>query len=236
MTTICKRPVKQVTRRCADHHSFKIAALTPCLSFGSNCEPLGRCEADVRNQGSIVAFYGMDQIFADMFPSTQIPYPVIVARFCGAIFFGGLIGFEREAQDKAAGLRTHILISLAAAVFAIISIESVHMPGLSDDQVRIDPLRVVEAVTAGVAFLAAGTIVLSGGQVRGLTTGAGMWLAGAIGLALGFGHWLIAAFALAAGLTVLYAVAKAQEALWRKTPQRKTLTAKKADKNGKSGD
>lgn len=155
----------------------------------------------------------MNQIFADMFPATQIPYPIIFARFCGAIFFGGLIGFEREARDKAAGLRTHILISLAAAVFAIISIESVHMPGLSDEQVQIDPLRVVEAVTAGVAFLAAGTIVLSGGHVRGLTTGAGMWLAGAIGLALGFGHWLIAAFALAAGLTVLYAVAKVQEAL-----------------------
>jgi putative Mg2+ transporter-C (MgtC) family protein len=154
----------------------------------------------------------MDQVFADIFPATQIPYPVIIARFCGAIFFGGLIGFEREARDKAAGLRTHILISLAAAVFAIISIESVHMPGLSDAQVRIDPLRVVEAVTAGVAFLAAGTIVLSQGEVRGLTTGAGMWLAGAIGLALGFGHWLIAAFALSAGLTVLYAVGKLENA------------------------
>ena len=164
------------------------------------------------NQVFAGAFCGMDQILADIFPATQIPYTVIIARFCGAIFFGGLIGFEREAQDKAAGLRTHILISLASAVFAIISIESVHMPGLSDAQVRIDPLRVVEAVTAGVAFLAAGTIILSQGEVRGLTTGAGMWLAGAIGLALGFGHWLIAAFALAAGLTVLYAVGKLENA------------------------
>ena len=138
----------------------------------------------------------MDQIIADIFPVTQIPYSVIIARFCGAIFFGGLIGFEREARDKAAGLRTHILISLA-----------------SDEQVRIDPLRVVEAVTAGVAFLAAGTIVLSRGEVRGLTTGAGMWLAGAIGLALGFGHWLIAIFALTAGLTVLYAVGRLQAAV-----------------------
>lgn len=170
----------------------------------------------------------MDQIFAEIFPTTQISYPVIFARFCGAIFFGGLIGFEREARDKAAGLRTHILISLAAAVFAIISIESVHMPGLSDDQVRIDPLRVVEAVTAGVAFLAAGTIVLSGGEVRGLTTGAGMWLAGAIGLALGFGHWLIAAFALAAGLTVLFAVGKVQAAVKAKpvTPDKQKVAAK----------
>jgi putative Mg2+ transporter-C (MgtC) family protein len=173
----------------------------------------------------------MDQILADMFPTTQIPYPVIVARFCGAIFFGGLIGFEREAQDKAAGLRTHILISLASAVFAIISIESVHMPGLSDEQVRIDPLRVVEAVTAGVAFLAAGTIVLSRGEVRGLTTGAGMWLAGAIGLALGFGHWLIAAFALAAGLTVLFAVAKLEVAFRSKpiAPEREAMAAEESN-------
>lgn len=174
----------------------------------------------------------MDQIFADMFPATQIPYPVIVARFCGAIFFGGLIGFEREAQDKAAGLRTHILISLASAVFAIISIESVHMPGLSDEQVQIDPLRVVEAVTAGVAFLAAGTIVLSRGEVRGLTTGAGMWLAGAIGLALGFGHWLIAAFALTAGLTVLYAVGRL-ESLYksrRSMPERRAVERKDQDR------
>lgn len=173
----------------------------------------------------------MDQIFADMFPTTQIPYPVIVARFCGAIFFGGLIGFEREAQDKAAGLRTHILISLAAAVFAIISIESVHMPGLSDEQVRIDPLRVVEAVTAGVAFLAAGTIVLSQGEVRGLTTGAGMWLAGAIGLALGFGHWLIAAFALAAGLTVLYAVGRLENIYKSRSPQPEPKPVQGKDKN-----
>ncbi|MDO9415095.1 MgtC/SapB family protein [Pararhizobium sp.] len=163
----------------------------------------------------------MDQIAAEIFPATQIPYPIIFARFCGAIFFGALIGIEREARDRPAGLRTHILISLAAAVFSIISIESVHMPGLSDSQVQIDPLRVVEAVTAGVAFLAAGTIFLSKGEVQGLTTGAGMWLAGAIGLALGFGHWMIAAFALIAGLTVLFAVGKLAIAMkWKDKPDR----------------
>ncbi|MDQ0320241.1 putative Mg2+ transporter-C (MgtC) family protein [Pararhizobium capsulatum DSM 1112] len=161
----------------------------------------------------------MDAILADIFPETQISYPVMIARFCGALFFGAVIGFEREARDKAAGLRTHMLISLAACLFAVISIESVHMPGLSDEQVRIDPLRVVEAVTAGVAFLAAGTIVLSKGEVRGLTTGAGMWLAGAIGLALGFGHWLIAAFAVTAGIVVLFLVARIQHA-WRVADKR----------------
>lgn len=155
----------------------------------------------------------MDQIAAEIFPSTQISYPIIFARFLGAVLLGALIGFEREAQDRPAGLRTHILISLAAAVFAIISIESVHMPGLSDEQVRIDPLRVVEAVTAGVAFLAAGTIFLSKGEVHGLTTGAGMWLSGAIGLSVGFGHWVIAAAAALAGLAVLAVIRRFEIAL-----------------------
>lgn len=145
----------------------------------------------------------MEQIYADIFPETQISYPVIFARFVGAMLFGAVLGIDREKKERPAGLKTHILVSLAAAVFSIISIESVHMPGLSDSQVRIDPLRVVEAVTAGVAFLAAGTIVLSRGRVQGLTTGASLWLAGAIGLALGFGHWLIALFAVGAAFVVL---------------------------------
>ena len=55
----------------------------------------------------------------------------------------------------------------------------------------MDPVRLIEAVTAGIAFLAAGMIVLSRGRVRNLTTGAGLWLAGAIGLAIGNGQWLI---------------------------------------------
>ncbi len=155
----------------------------------------------------------MDQIIADLYHETQTPYPVIFARLVAAILLGGLIGWEREAHDRPAGLRTHILVCLAAALFAIISIESVHMAGFSDPQVRIDPLRVIEAVTAGVAFLAAGTIVYSRGRVNGLTTGAGMWMAGGIGLALGFGHWFIAIFATFACLAVLLVVARMQKRL-----------------------
>lgn len=151
----------------------------------------------------------MDLVLADIFPESRIHYPVIFARLTGAIILGGLIGFEREARDHPAGFRTHILISLAAALFAIISIEAVHMPGFADDQqVRIDPLRVIEAVTAGVAFLAAGMIVFARGRVKGLTTGAGMWLSGAIGLSMGFGYWPVAFFATIAAVCVLYAFGK----------------------------
>ena len=119
-----------------------------------------------------------------------------------------LRAMEREYRDHAAGLRTHILVALAACVFAILSIESVHMAGFSDDQVRIDPLRVIEAVTSGVAFLAAGMIVFSRGEVRGLTTGAGMWLAGAVGLSVGLGYWFVAVVATVACFVVLFILAK----------------------------
>lgn len=150
----------------------------------------------------------MDQILADLFPPTQVPYPVIFVRMVGAILLGAVIGAEREYQDHPAGLRTHILVALAACVFAILSIESVHMAGFADDQVRIDPLRVIEAVTAGVAFLAAGMIVFSRGEVKGLTTGAGMWLAGSVGLSVGLGYWFIAAVATGACFIVLFILAR----------------------------
>lgn len=148
----------------------------------------------------------MDAILADMFPASRIGYPVIFARFVGAILLGGIIGFEREAKNRPAGLKTHIMVALAAAVFSIISIEAIHTAALASDNFKPDPLRVIEAVTAGVAFLAAGTIVLSRGEIHGITTGASLWLAGAIGLCLGFGHWVIGFAAVVAGIAILFFV------------------------------
>lgn len=148
----------------------------------------------------------MDQIAAELFPPSQVPYPVIFARILGALLMGAVIGFEREAKARPAGLKTHMMVCLAACTFAIISLESVRLGGFFDERVRIDPLRVVEAVTAGVAFLAAGTIVLSRGEVQGLTTGASLWLAGAIGLSVGFGHWLVAGLAVISAFSVLYVI------------------------------
>jgi putative Mg2+ transporter-C (MgtC) family protein len=148
-------------------------------------------------------WFRMDQITAELFPPSQVPYPIILARILGALLMGAVIGFEREAKARPAGLKTHMLVSLAACTFSIVSLESVRLGDFVDDRVRIDPLRVVEAVTAGVAFLAAGTIVLSRGEVHGITTGASLWLAGAIGLSVGFGHWIVAAIAVGSAFTVL---------------------------------
>ncbi|WP_422001700.1 MgtC/SapB family protein [Reyranella sp.] len=125
---------------------------------------------------------------------TWLDFSVIATRLLFAALLGAAIGFEREWRNRPAGLRTHVLVCVAAATFAVLAIEIVHAPVFDREGIRTDPLRLVEAVTAGVAFLAAGTIVLTRGQVHGLTTGAGMWLAGAVGLACGLGLWQIAAF------------------------------------------
>ncbi|WP_099865030.1 MgtC/SapB family protein [Pararhizobium haloflavum] len=145
----------------------------------------------------------MDSIIADITQTTYLPAPVVWARLFGALLFGAIIGFEREMKSRPAGLRTHALVSTAAAAFALLATEVIHSDSLGDNEVRIDPLRVIEAVTAGVAFLAAGFIVFAKGEVKGLTTGAGVWLAAAIGLSIGFGYWMIAVPAAVLGVLVL---------------------------------
>lgn len=123
---------------------------------------------------------------------TFLSFPVIAARLLFAALLGALIGFEREWRARPAGLRTHILICVAAATFGILTVEISHSTAFVGSDVQVDPVRAVEAVTAGVAFLAAGSILFTRGTVQGLTTGAGMWLAGAVGLSCGFGLWQIA--------------------------------------------
>lgn len=130
-----------------------------------------------------------------------VPLPILAVRLLGAVVLCGLIGVEREAHRQAAGLRTHILVGLAACLYALITTEIV--AGAEGELTRVDPLRIVEAVTGGVAFLAAGMIVFHNGQVRGLTTGAGMWLAAAVGLCTGLGMWVMAVAATGLSLVVM---------------------------------
>ena len=95
----------------------------------------------------------LDPYFAT---DTALPLSVIVMRLLIAMLCGGAIGFERERKNRAAGLRTHILVCLSSAIVAILTIEIAHHSAFQADSVRIDPLRLIEAITAGVAFLAAG--------------------------------------------------------------------------------
>ncbi|CUH76443.1 MgtC/SapB family protein [Tropicibacter naphthalenivorans] len=132
-----------------------------------------------------------------------VPAPVAFARLLIAIGLAAVIGLEREMRREPAGLRTHILVSVAACLFVMIGQELSAIDFGGAGEQRQDPLRMIEAVTAGVAFLSAGGIFASGGHHRGLTTGASLWMCGAIGLGCGAGNTVLAAMATAIVLTVL---------------------------------
>lgn len=126
------------------------------------------------------------------FVQTYLPQHIIAIRLLIAAVLGAMIGFEREWNTAEAGLRTHILVGVAAALFTILAFEIYRGSDPGGGGSRADPIRAVEAVTAGIAFLGAGAIFRSGRNVQGLTTGAGMWLAGAVGVATALGYYLVA--------------------------------------------
>lgn len=96
-----------------------------------------------------------------------------------------------------------MLTGLAAALFTVIAFEIFHTIRALEGTTNGDPIRIIEAVTTGVAFLAAGAIIRTRGEVKGLTTGAGMWLAGALGVACGAGYYLLAVIATAMAMIIL---------------------------------
>lgn len=106
----------------------------------------------------------------------------VSVRLLLAATLGGLLGYEREYKGKAAGLRTHMLVSLGAALFVLVPLEA----GVSLTEVT----RVMQGIITGIGFLGAGTILKgsSAQDVKGLTTAAGIWLTAAIGIATGLGH------------------------------------------------
>jgi putative Mg2+ transporter-C (MgtC) family protein len=136
-------------------------------------------------------------------PLETVPLATGLVRLGGALLLGAVIGLERELHDRPAGLRTHMMIALAAALFTLVGFELVAVQTEKEGALRYDPLRLIEAVTSGVAFLAAGSIIARGTTVKGITTGASMWLAGAIGLACGAGNLVLAAIATGLALAIL---------------------------------
>jgi putative Mg2+ transporter-C (MgtC) family protein len=108
-----------------------------------------------------------------------------IGRTAAAAGLGGLIGLERELDEKAAGLRTHMLVSIGAALFTMVGAY-----GFEDfSQRSVDPTRIAAQVVTGIGFLGAGLIFRQGFTVRGLTTAATLWLVAAIGIAAGAGFW-----------------------------------------------
>jgi putative Mg2+ transporter-C (MgtC) family protein len=112
----------------------------------------------------------------------------ILLKLLLAIALGGIIGLEREASQKPAGLRTHILISVSAAMMMILS----QLMLAGKESSGGDTLRVAAAVITGMGFIGAGTIIQSQGMVHGLTTASTLWTVAGLGLVVGAGYYLVA--------------------------------------------
>jgi putative Mg2+ transporter-C (MgtC) family protein len=124
----------------------------------------------------------------------------LLLRLLIAGALAAVLGWERQAAHKPAGLRTHMLVAIASALFTVLGELAVRdFPG-QEGGLRADPIRVIQAVAIGIGFLGSGVIFVakSGEHVLGLTTAASIWATAAIGIAAGLGHYV-----LAIGATVL---------------------------------
>jgi putative Mg2+ transporter-C (MgtC) family protein len=121
----------------------------------------------------------------------------VMVRLLLAALLGGIVGYEREHKGKAAGLRTHMLVAMGAALFVLV-------PERGGMDIA-DMSRVIQGVVAGVGFLGAGAIIKrhSEEQVQGLTTAAGIWMTAAIGVACGLGREAIARLATLLAIVIL---------------------------------
>lgn len=104
-------------------------------------------------------------------------------RLLVAVVLGALVGYERERAGKPAGVRTHGMVSLGAALFAVVSLHGFGGAG--------DPGRVAAQIVTGIGFLGAGAILHERGSIQGLTTAASLWVTAAIGLSVGVGMVLM---------------------------------------------
>ena len=142
----------------------------------------------------------------------------LVLRLALAVVLCGLIGLERESRDQVAGLRTHMLVGLGAALFTLISaygFEAFDRPGPGGTGIRVDPTRIAAQIVSGIGFLGAGAIIREGFNVRGVTTAAALWIVAAIGMAAGAGYYAGAAATTALALAALVVVRRARPVLMR---------------------
>lgn len=123
---------------------------------------------------------------------TEVIEPVFRLMLAAAL--GAVIGFERESSHKPAGLRTHVLVSVASCLVTIVSI--LEFPE--------DPARLLAQIIPGIGFIGAGSIIASGEKVTGITTATGIFVTSAIGIAVGTGNYIIAIAAVVIVGAVMY--------------------------------
>ena len=132
----------------------------------------------------------MEWVMLDIRPPLSLAD--MIFRMTMATVLGGLVGWDREAENKAAGLRTHMLVSLGAAVFTLTALQMYELTTGGEANARGDPTRLLQGLVSGIGFLGAGQIIQARGAVMGITTAAGIWVVGSIGVACGGGSHALA--------------------------------------------
>ncbi|AIF42019.1 ATPase [Virgibacillus sp. SK37] len=119
---------------------------------------------------------------------------LMMTRIIIALVLSGLIGFERELKNHSAGFRTHILVGVGACLMMLLSLYGFEDWVNKYENIRFDPARIPSYVISGIGFLGAGTIIVYGGTIRGLTTAASIWTVAGLGLVVGAGMYAPAIF------------------------------------------
>ncbi len=136
----------------------------------------------------------------------------IIIRLAVAVGLGLTIGLERVLVHKEAGMKTHALVSMGSALFIIISeLIAIRYGNLAG----FDPTRIASQIIVGIGFLGAGSIILQGNRLLGLTTAGGLWVTAGIGMAAGFGFFSLAVIATLLILFVLIVVYKFEQPIRR---------------------
>ena len=136
---------------------------------------------------------------------------IVIVRLVAAALLGGMLGAERESQGKAAGLRTHMLVGLGAALFVM----APRQAGMSEGDVG----RIIQGIAAGIGFIGAGTILklTDRREIQGLTTAASVWLTAAIGVAAAVAPLLVPVLWATCAWVILYALGKAENRMGRRS-------------------
>jgi putative Mg2+ transporter-C (MgtC) family protein len=135
----------------------------------------------------------------------ELSWAEVVFRIALAAGLGGAIGLERELREREAGLRTHLLVSVGAALFTMVSAYAwTDWRFSTEEGLVFDPTRIAAQIVTGIGFLGAGAIIRQGLSVRGLTTAATLWVVAAIGMAAGVGYYEAALVTTALVLVTLW--------------------------------
>ena len=128
----------------------------------------------------------------------------MVLRIVAAVIFGAIIGVEREMKNRPAGMRTHVLVCLGAALIGLVEQQTIsHVVALGSSHINVSVGRLTAQIVSGVGFLGAGTIIIADRRISGLTTAASLWCAACLGLAVGAGFTTMALVACLVVMVVL---------------------------------